>query len=248
MKAMIFAAGLGTRLKPLTDTMPKALVPVAGKTLLEHTICKLKNEGFNDIVINVHHFAEQIISFLETNNNFGLNISISDERGMLLETGGGIRKAASLLGSEPFLIHNVDIISNAPLKDLYETHIASKADATLLVSERKSSRALLFDDSNNLTAWKNLSTGEIKSPYKSIDTERLNQYAFSGIHIFSPSLFPLMKSYPEKFPIMDFYLDVCSSASIKASLSNNLKLIDVGKLDSLTDAEILVKDLSLRSR
>lgn len=237
MKAMIFAAGLGTRLKPLTDTMPKALVPIAGKTLLEHTICKLKSEGFFDIVINVHHFAEQIISFLESNNNFGLNISISDERGMLLETGGGIRKAEPLLGSEPFLIHNVDIISNAPLRDLYATHLASKADATLLVSDRKSSRALLFDDSNNLTAWKNLSTGEIKSPYKSIDTERLNQYAFSGIHIFSPSLFPLMKSYPDKFPIMDFYLDICSSASIKASVSNNLKLIDVGKLDSLAEAE-----------
>lgn len=243
MKAMIFAAGLGTRLKPLTDTMPKALVPVAGKTLLEHTICKLKNEGFNDIVINVHHFAEQIISFLESNNNFGLNISISDERGMLLETGGGIRKAEPLLGSEPFLIHNVDIISNAPLRALYDTHIATNADATLFVSDRKSSRALLFDKSGNLAAWKNLSTGEIKTPYKSIDTSDLNQYAFSGIHVFSPSLFPLMENYPDKFPIMDFYLDICSSASIKASVSSDLKLIDVGKLDSLAEAETLTESL-----
>ncbi len=237
MKAMIFAAGLGTRLKPLTDTMPKALVPIAGKTLLEHTICKLKSEGFFDIVINVHHFAEQIITFLDTNNNFGLNISISDERGMLLETGGGIRKAEPLLGTEPFLIHNVDIISNAPLKELYYTHIATKADATLLVSDRKSSRALLFDSENKLRAWKNKQTGEIKTPFKNLDTNSLEEYAFSGIHIFSPKLFPLMQKYPAKFPIMDFYLDVCKTANIKASVSSDLKLIDVGKLDSLAEAE-----------
>jgi len=244
MKAMIFAAGLGTRLKPLTDTMPKALVPIAGKTLLEHTIIRLKEEEFTEIVINVHHFAEKIISFLDANNNFGLKISISDERGMLLETGGGIKKAEKLLGTaEPFLIHNVDIISNAPLKELYKAHLLSKADATLLVSSRKSSRALLFDKNNNLAAWKNLSTQEVKTPYKNIDIEKLNQYAFSGIHIFSPSLYPLMSNYPDNFPIMDFYLDVCSKSTIKASVSTNLKLIDVGKLDSLSEAEALIKTL-----
>lgn len=239
MKAMIFAAGLGTRLKPITDTLPKALVPIAGKTLLEHTILKLKSSGFTDIVINVHHFAGQIIDFLKANNNFGVNISISDESKMLLETGGGIRKAAPLLGSEPFLIHNVDIISNVDLKSLFESHLASNADATLLVSKRNSLRALLFDASGNLAAWKNLNTGEVKTPYKSLDFDSLKEYAFSGIHVFSPSLFPLMENYPDKFPIMDFYLDVCSSASIKASVSNNLKLIDVGKLDSLAEAEKL---------
>jgi len=244
MKAMIFAAGLGTRLKPLTDSVPKALVPIAGKTLLEHTISRLIDEGFTDIVINVHHFAEQIITFLDANNNFGLNISISDERGMLLETGGGIRKAEPLLGtSEPFLIHNVDIISNAPLKELYCAHLASKAAATLLVSERKSTRALLFDSDGNLAAWKNLTTEEVRTPYKEIDIERLKSYAFSGIHVFSPSLYPLMSDYPDKFPIMDFYLDVCSRTSIKASVSTNLKLIDVGKLDSLSEAENLIKTL-----
>lgn len=244
MKAMIFAAGLGTRLKPLTDSVPKALVPIAGKTLLEHTISRLRDEGFTEIVINVHHFAEQIISFLDANNNFGLNISISDERGMLLETGGGIRKAKSLLGtSEPFLIHNVDIISNAPLKELYCAHLASKADATLLVSERNSTRALLFDTDGNLAAWKNLTTEDIKTPYKEIDIEKLKAYAFSGIHVFSPSLYPLMSDYPDKFPIMDFYLDVCSRTSIKATVSTNLKLIDVGKLDSLSEAENLIKTL-----
>ena len=243
MKAMIFAAGLGTRLKPITNTIPKALVTIAGKTLLEHTLIKLKSEGFTDIVINVHHFAGQIIDFLKANNNFGVNISISDESEMLLETGGGIRKAIPLLGSEPFLIHNVDIISNVKLAELYNRHIQSNADATLLVSNRKSSRELLFDDNFNLKAWRNNSTGEVKTPFESLDINSLQPYAFSGIHIFSPSLFPYMENYPAKFPIIDFYLDICNKSKIKASVCNNLRLIDVGKLDSLNEAEVLVKDL-----
>lgn len=238
---MIFAAGLGTRLKPITDTIPKALVPIAGKTLLEHTIIKLKSEGFTDIVINVHHFAGQIIDFLKANNNFGIDIKISDESGELLETGGGIRKAAPLLGSEPFLIHNVDIISNVKLSELYDAHIRSWADSTLLVSSRKSSRALLFDDNFNLKAWRNNSTGEVKTPFESLDINSLQPYAFSGIHIFSPSLFPYMENYPAKFPIIDFYLNTCNKAKIKALVSENLRLIDVGKLDSLEEAERLAK-------
>lgn len=243
MKAMIFAAGLGTRLKPITDTLPKALVPIAGKTLLEHTILKLKSSGFTDIVINVHHFANKITEFLKANNNFGVNISISDESEMLLETGGGIRKAAPLLGSEPFLIHNVDIVSNMDLRHLYNEHIKTGADATLLVSSRKSSRALLFDNDGNLKAWRNNTSGELKTPYQEIKTENLQPYAFSGIHIFSPSLFKYMDRYPAKFPIIDFYLDICCKAKIKASVSKNLRLIDVGKLDSLSEAERLVSEL-----
>ncbi len=238
---MIFAAGLGTRLKPITDTIPKALVPIAGKTLLEHTIIKLKSEGFTDIVINVHHFAGQIIDFLKANNNFGIDIKISDESGELLETGGGIRKAAPLLGSEPFLIHNVDIISNVKLSELYDAHIRSGADSTLLVSSRKSSRALLFDYNFNLKAWRNNSTGEVKTPFESLDINSLQPYAFSGIHIFSPSLFPYMENYPAKFPIIDFYLDTCNKTKIKASVNEDLRLIDVGKLDSLEEAERLAK-------
>ncbi len=241
MKAMIFAAGLGTRLKPITDTMPKALVPIAGKTLLEHTIDKLKANGFTDIVINVHHFAQQIVDFVNTNNSFGVNIQFSDESGMLLETGGGIKKAAPLLGNEPFLIHNVDIISNVDLKSLFEQHLESNSDATLLVSKRDSSRALLFDSENKLKAWRNKTTEEIKTPFKALDLESLKEYAFSGIHIFSPKLFPLMQDYPAKFPIMDFYLDVCKTANIKATVASDLRLIDVGKLDSLAEAEKLVK-------
>lgn len=241
MKAMIFAAGLGTRLKPITDTLPKALVPIAGKTLLEHTILKLKSSGFTDIVINVHHFAGQIIDFLKANNNFGVNISISDESEMLLETGGGIHKAAPLLGSEPFLIHNVDIVSNVDLRNLYNEHVKTGADATLLVSKRESSRALLFDNDGNLKAWRNNSTGEVKTPFESLDINSLQPYAFSGIHIFSPSLFPYMENYPAKFPIIDFYLNTCNKAKIKASVSEYLRLIDVGKLDSLEEAERLAK-------
>ena len=132
---MIFAAGLGSRLKPLTDNLPKALVPVAGKPMLEHVILKLKAAGFNEIVINIHHLGQQIIDFLEANNNFGVQIHISDERDYLLDTGGGIKKATRfLMGDEPFLVHNVDILSNVDLKQLYQHHAEGKALATLLVS------------------------------------------------------------------------------------------------------------------
>ena len=147
MKAMIFAAGLGSRLKPLTDTMPKALVPVAGCPMLEHVILKLKASGFTEIVINIHHFGEQIIDFLKTNNDFGLTIHISDERDRLLDTGGGIRKARLFFenSGEPFLVHNVDILSDMNLKELYDSHMQSGSVATLLASRRTTSRYLLFD-------------------------------------------------------------------------------------------------------
>ena len=151
MKAMIFAAGLGTRLKPLTDHLPKALVPVAGKPMLEHVILKLKAAGFTEIVINIHHFGEQIIGFLQANQHFGLTIHISDEREQLLDTGGGIQKASTFFqGNEPFLVHNVDILSDTDLKTLYDYHVQSGNDATLLASQRKTSRYLLFDDTDRL--------------------------------------------------------------------------------------------------
>ena len=149
MKAMIFAAGLGTRLKPLTDHMPKALVPVAGKPILEHVIGKLKSSGFDEVVINVHHFADQIIDFLKAKDNFGIKIWISDETDELLDTGGGIQKAAPYF-DEPFLVHNADILSNVDLKALYDFHRTSGNDATLLVSPRKTVRYLLFDEKNRL--------------------------------------------------------------------------------------------------
>src|SRR5574344_733937 len=145
MKAMIFAAGLGTRLRPLTNTMPKALVPVAGKPMLEHVITKLKSSGFDDITINIHHLGQQIIDFLKAHDNFGVTIHISDEREKLLDTGGGIKKARAFLGNDeaPFLVHNVDILSNIDLKDFYQHHLTNECTATTLVSRRQSSRYLL---------------------------------------------------------------------------------------------------------
>ena len=190
MKAMIFAAGLGTRLKPLTDHMPKALVPVAGRPMLEHVILKLKAAGFNELVINIHHFGEQILDFLRANQNFGLTIHISDERDCLLDTGGGIRKAEPFFrGNEPFLIHNVDILSDTDLKALYEYHRQSGNDATLLASRRKTIRYLLFDDEKRLCGWINKDTLQTKPEGFAYNPEHHHEYAFSGIHVISPSLF-----------------------------------------------------------
>ena len=162
---MIFAAGLGTRLRPLTDHTPKALIKVAGKPMLEHVILRLKAAGFDDIVINIHHLGEQIIDFLRDNDNFGINIRISDERDFLLDTGGGIKKAEPLFdgSSEPILIHNADILSDIDLKALYQYHTQSGNDATLLVSHRKTVRYLLFDKpSLRLRGWINKDTLQTK--------------------------------------------------------------------------------------
>ena len=239
---MIFAAGLGTRLKPLTDTMPKALVSVGGRTLLEHTVRRLKAAGADRIVINVHHFAGQITDFLRRNNNFGVDIRVSDETGGLLETGGGIKKAAPLFDpSQPILIHNVDILSNADLEAVCRDN-ASNA-ATLLVSERQTRRYLLFDADMRLVGWTNIDTGEVRSPFPESVTRHARRYAFSGIHIFSPGLFPLFDSFPDKFGIIDFYLRVCDKVVIKGCVCTGLRLMDVGKADTLCHAEAFVKDI-----
>ena len=241
MNAFIFAAGLGTRLKPLTDTMPKALVPIAGKPLLAHVVEKLKAAGCKKIVINIHHFGDMIVDYVKSQGNFGIDIVFSDERQMLLETGGAIKHAVELLGNEPFLIHNVDILSNVDIKALWEEHLNSGSAATLLVSKRSSSRALLFDAESNLTAWTNKTTGEVKTPYESVDIASLEELAFSGIHVFSPELFKYFGEYPEKFSIIDFYLNTCKAEKIKAFTQEGLQLLDVGKLDSLEKAEAFVQ-------
>lgn len=274
MQAMIFAAGLGTRLKPLTDTMPKALVPVDGKPLIKHVISRLKCAGASRVVVNVHHFADSIIEYLNANGNFGIDIRVSDERGQLLETGGGIKKASAFFDADkPVLIHNVDILSNINLHKFYQEADDSQADAMLLVSGRSTKRYLLFDEGMRLAAWTNVSTGEVKSPNEQLAKEiaeaysapdvmqrdgmtaatlattafgaypSLRKYAFSGIHVFSPRLFPLMDGWPEKFPIMDFYLKNCASANIKGYALEGLRLMDVGKIDTLDDAEAFVRSL-----
>ena len=241
MKAMIFAAGLGTRLKPLTDHMPKALVPVAGKPMLEHVIRKLIAAGCDEIVINVHHFADQIIDFIKANNNFGITIHISDETDMLLDTGGGIKKASSFF-NEPFLIHNVDILSNVDLKSLYEYHLTSGNDATLLVSPRKTVRYLLFDEENHLCGWVNKDTLQTKPEGFVYQPEVQKEYAFSGIHIVSPSLFNYMgENWIGKFPIMDFYLQTCQEAKLGGYAKEDLQLIDIGKPETLAVAEDFIR-------
>ena len=231
---MIFAAGLGTRLKPLTDTMPKALVRVGGQPLLWHVINKLKHAGYERIVVNVHHFAGQIVDYLKANDNFGLDIRISDESEMLLETGGGIKKALPLFDpTEPILIHNVDILSNLDLTSL-------PTDAPLLVvSQRQTKRYLLFDDDLRLQGWTNIETGEVKGPviHHPSDISHLRKLAFSGIHVMHPSLYPLLEDWPERFPIMDFYLKACGDNQIRGYEAKNLRLLDVGKLDTLDKAE-----------
>ena len=262
-QAMIFAAGLGTRLKPMTDTMPKALVPVGGKPLLAHVIERLQAAGYERLVINVHHFADQIERYLRVNQNFGLDIAISDERELLLDTGGGLKKAAPLFDpDEPILIHNVDILDNVDYDWLYRQH-QSDEDAVLLVSRRKTKRYLLFDSGMRLMGWTNIETGEVRSPFPwlrnadiSVDDEwkvqaaansslftihsSLQAFAFSGIHSFSPRLFPLMDRFPDRFPIIDFYLSTCHRARIVGLVKDDLQVLDVGKPETLQQADKLI--------
>ena len=234
---MIFAAGLGTRLKPLTDTMPKALVRVGGQPLLWHVIQKLKAAGYERIVVNVHHFAQQIVDYLAANGNFGLDIRISDETGGLLETGGGIRKALPLFDPAlPVLIHNVDILSNVDLTKC-QTLCEAAPDALLFVSRRKTKRYLLFDDEMILDGWTNIETGEVRSPYNGLAPADCRQLAFSGIHMLWPRVFPLLKQMPERFGIIDFYLKYCHQCAFLGYEQENLRLLDVGKLDTLDQAE-----------
>lgn len=230
MKAMIFAAGLGTRLKPLTDTLPKALVPVGGKPLLQHVIEKLKHAGFNEIIINLHHFPDQIIDFVEANHHFDIRIEFSDEREQLLDTGGGIKKASWFFDDhQPFLIHNVDILSNIDLREVVRHHANNDSTATLVCSERETSRYLLFDSDNRLRGWTNEKTGEVKSPFPDFSPHHGQKFAFSGIHMLQPSILRYMQHFPDKFSIIDFYLSVCEKEKVTGYIPVNLKMIDVGK-------------------
>lgn len=270
-QAMIFAAGLGTRLKPLTDTMPKALVPVGGKPLLDINLERLSQAGYTHFVVNVHHFAQQIIDHLKEQPSplkelEGAQILISDESEKLLDTGGGLKKAQDLFrDDEPILIHNVDILDNVDYQWFARQH-QDDEDAVLLVSRRKTKRYLLFDNAMRLMGWMNIETGEVKSPFPwlrqaqlTIDDEwnvcaaayspsslfnyQLTAFAFSGIHSFSPRLFPLMERFPDKFSIMDFYLSICHRSHIVGCVKNNLQVLDVGKLDALDKAEEFVSKL-----
>ncbi|MDR2911651.1 MAG: nucleotidyltransferase family protein [Bacteroidales bacterium] len=234
MKAMIFAAGLGTRLLNETSEKPKALVEINGKTLLQHTIEKLKNEGITEIVVNIHHFSEKIKTFLKE-NDFGVQINISDESEKLLDTGGGLKKAAVFLtGDEPVIIYNVDIISNLSLKKLAEFHEKSGALATVAVRKRQTQRYLKFDKNNRLVGWINKKTGEIKISVHE-NFENATEMAFSGIHIVQPEVLKLMPE-ENKFSIIDLYLELAKTHIIKGYFDNSEIWMDLGKPEELAKA------------
>lgn len=234
MNALILAAGLGTRLRPLTDTIPKALVPLAGKPLIEHQIIRLREAGIQHIAVNVHHHAQLLIDYLRS-HDFGVDIIISDERNHLLDTGGAIKQAARQLPpNQPLLVHNVDIFHHIPLKAFIHSHQPTDA-ATLLTTDRSSSRMLLANSQQQLQAWTNSNTGEVKPAGTSI--VGLTPQAFSGIHILSPELIELMDREPAAFSIIDFYLRHCHTHSLCLQLHAHTPLIDVGKHDTLAQAE-----------
>lgn len=246
MKALIFAAGLGTRLREHTSEKPKALVQIAGKPLLQHAIEKLMAYQIADITINVHHFADQVIAFLKNHPFPEISIRISDERDELLDTGGGLKKAEHFLnGSEPILICNVDVISNLDLKVLENYHRSSGSLATLAVRQRETSRYLMFDKSLQLTGWKNYSNGETKIAREDSFADA-DPFAFCGIQIVQPEIFRLI-SEKGKFSIIDLYLRLARNETIRAFVDTSSIWMDLGKPDQLQIAENLFRnDLNQR--
>ena len=243
---MIFAAGLGTRLRPITDSIPKALVPVGGQPMLQRIISKLRDADISEFVVNACHFKEKIIDFL-ANENLGVKVSVSIEDGNIpLETGGGIKHAEPLLKSccceapGRFLVHNVDILSNLDVRWFLEQDKAlccgSPTLATLLVTEAVADRYLLFDEGMRLVGWTNVRTGEVKSPLPDFDPCRYRRISFCGIHVMSEDVFPLMEDWPEHFSIIDFYLRAAAGQRICGVVADNLKLIDIGSPEKLAQA------------
>lgn len=244
MKAMIFAAGLGTRLRPLTNDRPKALVEINGVTMLERVIKYLISYGVDEIVINIHHFGDKIINFLAENNNFGITIHISDERDLLLETGGGILKARNILDDEnPFIVCNADILTDMDLSEMYNQHVNSNADVTLLVAPRETSRYFVFEENNKLVGWTNIKTNECRPKELNVN-KNVKLLAFGGIHIISPSIFKDLECYSNeaKFSITPFYVDICNNKQIIGYCpSKKYYWHDIGKPEALKDAEKSIK-------
>ena len=236
---MIFAAGLGTRLKPLTDTMPKALVPLAGKPLLQWQVEKLCDAGITDLIVNVHHFPDMIIDTIRQNNGWGCTITISDERDMLLDTGGGLKKIKNeklRIINEPVLACNVDILSNMDLRALICAY-EKKGVSQLVVSDRKTQRYLCFDEQDQLCGWTNIATGELKG----LDGRHL---AFSGCQILNPEVLSLLSQMPsDKFSLIDFYLKVMNEVPLQAYVPSDYRMMDVGKIDQIDEAEAFAESL-----
>lgn len=247
MKALIFAAGLGTRLRPITNSIPKALVPVGGVPMLERVIRKIAAAGIDDFVVNAFHFKEKIIDFLAC-TDLGVRVRVSVEDGAEpLETGGGIRHAAPLLstcsGDGRFLVHNADILSNLDI-GWFISQARPDALSTLLLNNLEADRYLLFDDDMRLVGWTNVRTGEVKSPFPDFDPSKYHRYSFSGVHIISEKIFPLMADWPERFGIIDFYLAAAAAHPIYGVVAENLRLIDIGSPEKLAEAESFVSATS----
>ena len=239
MVGVIFCAGLGTRLKPLTDTIPKALVPLAGKPLLQWQVEKLRDAGITDIIVNVHHFPDMIIDAVRQNEGWGANILISDERDQLLDTGGGLKKILnsqlSTLNS-PILACNVDILSNIDVRALISAYERTGV-SQLVVSDRQTQRYLCFDGQNQLCGWTNMATGELKGT----DGRHL---AFSGMQILSPDALALLNEMPdEKFSLIDFYLKAMNKLPLQAYVPGDYRMMDVGKIDQIEEAERFAESL-----
>lgn len=234
MKAMIFAAGLGTRLRPLTENIPKALVRIHGRTMMDRVLEKLKSSGFDEVIINLNHHAGLIREYLSENKNFGLSISISDESDLLLDTGGGLKKARAFFNDgNPFLVHNIDILSNIDLRELYQFHLQYNPTATLALQSRKTDRVLLFDKDFNLAGWKNKATGKIKLP---VPKEVVVEMGFCGIHVISPEIFSHMKR-DGVFSIIDTYMDLIPYRSIKGFDVKDVYWADIGNHHDLAEVE-----------
>lgn len=237
MKAFILAAGLGTRLAPFTLQKPKALVELKGITLLERAIRKVNELDISEIIINVHHFGDQIVEFLASKQNFNLPISVSDERGALLDTGGAILKAKHLLGNtEPFLLYNVDVLSSIDLGSFLSYHSEKAGLATLAVRERPTDRYLFFDNYMQLSGWRSIKTGEVKT---SRPCDHPKNFAFSGIQIIEPQLLSLITE-TGKFSIIDLYLRLAKNEAIYGYHDISEYWMDLGKPDQLTAAEKMI--------
>jgi NDP-sugar pyrophosphorylase family protein len=241
MKAMVLAAGLGTRLRPLTNDRPKALVEVGGRTLLEITLARLRNFGIRDVVINVHHYADMVIDRMKAAGNFGMHIEFSRED-ILLDTGGGLKQAGWFLGDggqeEPFILHNVDVISNTDLQRMVEVHKENQALATLAVRERKSSRYLLFDEQAQLCGRRLVNeekTEMVRQP------QQMTELAFSGIHVISPRIFSLLTE-EGTFSIVSAYLRLAAQGEkIMAFRADEYYWRDLGKPENIRQAELDIK-------
>lgn len=245
MKAMIFAAGLGTRLRPLTDNCPKALISVGGVPMLQRIILRLKSYGVTEMVINVHHFSRMITDFLKNNHNFGVTIHISDESDLLLDTGGGILKARRWLdGDEPFIVHNADIFTDFDISKMMNKHSSTNADVTLLVDHRDTSRYLLFKD-GRMVGWENTKTGEILSPWETSIYQSASPLAFGGVHIINPVIFKFLeKENKEVFSITPFYVDYCKQLNIQGFTPEcHYNWVDIGKPESLSVAQSIAEAL-----